>query len=348
MPSLLDLVRAHIAASSFQGSATPYRPEDGGAAIAFAEATPTQGGHAFRDDPAELTEFLTAVTPHKERWIAIRDGDPIVALLAASASSGPAAPAPFTLLIAGDAPQSLANALVGAVAEDEPHAITIVTAQQRAQREALNRHGFAAARRFSRLHRDLVDIPAPEPHEDGLFLLDGTDIAPRGFSEELRLAHNIAFSDHWGPMTKDPQEWQAYLARRTFDRDLTLVLMDGEGAGSRIAAYALNTRYVDTATGVRVESAHTDYIGVLPPYRGRGLVGILLRELWRRARSAGLSTASLGADNENLHNAGTIYRRLGYREVETATAYVRSPKSAPIASRDAEKAESEASSYTHR
>ncbi len=336
MSSLLARVRAHLHRSSSSVQAERFLPGDGPDIVTFADETPTLGGRAFRTAPEEVEAFLTAVTPDRHRWIVLREERRIVAVLAAAQGADPALPAPFVLLIPGDAEPRLVDGIIGAVAaENHPGGVlSIVTDRQRAQQEALARQGFITVRRFSRLHRGTADAGRPCSRRGDLRLLSGSEAIQEGLSDEIRRAHNIAFSDHWGPMRKGPGEWREYLDRPTFDPELTAVLVASSEEGGRIAAYALNTRYIDTAEGTRIESAHTDYLGVLPGYRGQDLAGTLLRELWRRARLAGLRTASLGTDVDNLYDAARIYRSLGYREVETAAAHFRAAEGQGIASRD--------------
>ncbi|MGO2658387.1 GNAT family N-acetyltransferase [Mycetocola reblochoni] len=323
LPRVVDeLTRRGVAAA-----ADPYRHEDAPAVLAFVDATPSLGGRAFRARSGELDAFLDGVDPTGHGRVVVRVGGGVAAVVAA-APPGDADPSAIVILVDGDAPAVLTDALVSATVTPAP-AQTITTDRQTSLRAALGRKGFHVVRRFSRMHRTLTgpDRAGAAP-PDGLRILTGTELRREGLLDELRLTHNASFADHWGPMTKTDEQWHTYLDGPAFIPELTLAAVAEGPGGPRIAAYALNTHYVDTATGRAVESVHTDFLGVPPEYRRRGLGPLLLSELWARAAQAGLSTASLGADLENRHRAAALYRSLGYREVETATAHLRAPSPA--------------------
>lgn len=54
-------------------------------------------------------------------------------------------------------------------------------------------------------------------------------------------------------------------------------------------------------------------IGVLRPWRGRGVGSLLIRSLVHRARDAGLTALSLSVERDNA--AARLYERLGFRTV---------------------------------
>ncbi len=168
--------------------------------------------------------------------------------------------------------------------------------------------GFQAVRWYFDMRRDLGE---PIPHEpDPLGIrLEGYEHA---WAERLRLAHNEAFADHWGSEPLTAEIWNRdFLGDPFFRGDLSFVALDGD----EVAGYTIN--YVAEAdweaTGIR--EGWVGQLGVLRPWRRRGLATALLVRSMRAFRDAGMDAAILGVDAENPTGALGVYDRLGFRPV---------------------------------
>ncbi len=74
----------------------------------------------------------------------------------------------------------------------------------------------------------------------------------------------------------------------------------------------------DSALG---QSAEIVYLGVVPPYRGRGLGRAMLRHAAADARARGMQSIELAVDDANTY-AKAIYASEGYRPTRRQNAYV--------------------------
>lgn len=136
--------------------------------------------------------------------------------------------------------------------------------------------------------------------------------------DEVRVARNDAFADHYGSSPRDAQEWRQYFTGDpAFRPDLSLLALDGERVAGCLLAYVYAA---DTAaTGILETWVGT--VGVRPGYRGRGVASALLAAGLRRFRDAGCARAGLGVDAANATGAVGLYERLGFRTVRTTTTW---------------------------
>ncbi|HEX2073392.1 MAG TPA: GNAT family N-acetyltransferase [Geodermatophilus sp.] len=177
----------------------------------------------------------------------------------------------------------------------------------------LRRSAFEPERWYFDMERPLTDLPRPEP-------APGVDLVPFTWDrdEEVRLAHNVAFTDHFGSTERDQVSWRAWFTgQKAFRPDLSvLALADGAVVGYVLAyVYEADTR----ATGVR--QSHFGQIGVLPRARGRGVASAAIAAALRAAADAGCGTAGLQVDSENSTGALRLYQRLGFQQLRTRVSW---------------------------
>jgi mycothiol synthase len=196
----------------------------------------------------------------------------------------------------------------------EPAALRVEVPGSMASLEGLvRRAGFGAERWFQEMQRPLTDLPDRPP-------ADGVDIVPFdwGRDDEVRRAHNTAFTRHHGSSERDPEAWQSlFTGQRNFRADLSrLAIADGAVAGYALA-YVFEA---DTAArGSREVSL--GQIGVLPEARGRGIAGALIADVLRTAAANDCQGASLGVDTENVTGALRLYEGLGFRPIRTRVSW---------------------------
>jgi len=181
------------------------------------------------------------------------------------------------------------------------------------------RAGFEKVRYFSVMKRPL-DRPLPEVAAvPGVRLVTYSD----ELSEPLRLAHNLAFADHWGFQPWTVEDWKQWtVEHRWFRGDWSVVaLEDGSHADGdpRIAGYALSAGYEPDWAAQGWTEGWTSKVGVVPGRRGRGLARAMLVESMRRFAADGMQAAGLDVDSENATGAVALYTGLGY-EVRSRSA----------------------------
>ena len=182
--------------------------------------------------------------------------------------------------------------------------------------EALvRRAGLEEARWFFHMDVPLTDLPP-------LRRVDGVDLVPFGWDrdEDVRLAHNAAFTEHYGSSERDVASWQVmFTGRRTFRPDLS-VLAVSDGA---VLGYALSYVSEATAAATGVRESYFGQIGVVPAARGRGLSKAVIIAALHAAAAHGCDTAGLEVDSENVTGALGLYESLGFTTHRTQVSWSR-------------------------
>lgn len=179
-------------------------------------------------------------------------------------------------------------------------------------------HGLVPVRRWYSMQRPVVpDEPVAVPAVAGIV----TAPVDRASSEQLRLLHLAAFSEHWGSEPPTPQRWAHWFLGSPHHRRETSLLAREGGADGEIVGYALGYEWpADTvATGVR--EAWLGQLGVPVEHRRRGIGALLLAGFVQRAAAAGYGRVGLGVDTENASNALALYEGAGFTATVTFTTY---------------------------
>lgn len=164
--------------------------------------------------------------------------------------------------------------------------------------------GYAPLRYFRDMRRPL-DQPLPvPPATPGLRVVPWTP----ELDEPVRLAHNEAFTDHWGSEPRSAEAWQG--GRSMFAPAWSHVAVD-EATGE-VAGYAMSSRYEQDWPVKGYRAGFTDVLGVRRAWRGRGLAVALLTAAMASYRADGMAYAELDVDSENPSGAHGLYASLGY------------------------------------
>jgi mycothiol synthase len=177
----------------------------------------------------------------------------------------------------------------------------------------VRRAGLQPERWYRQMERTLTDLPALEP-------VPGIELVPftADRDDEVRRAHNAAFTQHHGSSERDPATWQSlFTGQRAFRPDLSvLALEDGVVLGYLLAyVYEADT----LATGQR--RADFGQIGVLPQARGRGLASAVIAAALRAAADSGCQGAALQVDSDNVTGALRLYEKLGFTTSRTQVSW---------------------------
>jgi mycothiol synthase len=204
---------------------------------------------------------------------------------------------------AADAPHVPARFSVTALAGRDDQAGLLAAAGMRP-----GRHSFLMV-------ADLSDRVAGPDLPAGLHV----SVFDADLGEELRLAHNEAFSDYPDGTPISADFWATFMVRAAHDRHhLSLVARDEGGA---VAGYVFAHEYAVPPSGGAGPELHVPYLGTLHRYRRRGLAGSLLSRVLALGRDAGYVTASLNVDTANPTGALGLYERAGFRQSYRQDSY---------------------------
>ncbi|AKK28583.1 N-acetyltransferase [Mycobacterium sp. EPa45] len=197
----------------------------------------------------------------------------------------------------------------------------IIGANQPAAIDALTRRGAVREAEFIRTRKPLhgEDRGALErAGAPGITVISWPEVTKRGLGEQVRRLQHSTFEEHFGNMSKSPEDWEHHITSRAFTPDFSNAALDESG---EVVGYVLGSTFTSGVAGAQEISAHTDYIGVRPDLRRHGLGELLLKKTWLAALRRGLTVASLGTDINNRSKAHLLYRRLGYVAVEEQYSY---------------------------
>jgi ribosomal protein S18 acetylase RimI-like enzyme len=172
--------------------------------------------------------------------------------------------------------------------------------------------GLRHVRNFYRMTVEL------DSSHDQLEIYPGLELVPAltpDLKAEIKRISMESFKEHWGSsdVERTLDEWVALResgAGFSWERSW-IVRVDGISAGLLINTDALladDTDYVWT-------------LGVLKPFRGKGVATWLLRKSFFDARQRGLAKVALNVDAENSTGAVHLYESVGMRPTEVYVAY---------------------------
>ena len=197
---------------------------------------------------------------------------------------------------------------------EAPGALTVEVPGGMPSLEGLvRRAGLEAERWYREMQRPLTVLPETRQ-------VPGLDVVPFTWDrdDEVRRAHNAAFTRHHGSSERDAEAWGAlFTGQRGFRPDLSRLAVE-DGA---VVGYVLSYVYeADTAARGSREVV-LGQIGVLPPARGRGVASALIAEVLATAARSDCASAGLGVDTDNVTGALRLYECLGFRPVRSRVSW---------------------------
>ncbi|EPH02739.1 hypothetical protein HMPREF1531_02050 [Propionibacterium sp. oral taxon 192 str. F0372] len=127
--------------------------------------------------------------------------------------------------------------------------------------------------------------------------------------EEVRRAHNLAFSTRIGAHDVDAESWQASITRADCRPEWSWIAVR-LGEENRVIGYAINSEIMEPDTGERI--GWTERFGVVSGARGLGLGHALLAASMNSFQEAGCSGAGIGVDTDRVNQAERLFGDLGY------------------------------------
>jgi len=201
--------------------------------------------------------------------------------------------------------------------EREPGAVgrlvVSVPEQMTALESLVRRAGLQPERWYRHMERPLTDLPNV-PTVPGVELVPFTPDR----DDEVRRAHNAAFTEHHGSSERDPDTWRSlFTGQRAFRPDLSVLALQNGVLQGYVLSYVYEA---DTlATGHR--RADLGQIGVLPDARGRGLATAVIAAALRAAADHDCAGASLQVDSDNVTGALRLYEKLGFTTSRTQVSW---------------------------
>ena len=169
------------------------------------------------------------------------------------------------------------------------------------------RAGFAVARYFLELTRDLAEPVAGVALDPQLRIISFTS----DWSEATRIARDDSFRDHWGSQPMTEEQWESFTGRSTFRPDLSFLAV---APGGEVAGFVLSSVSEDDWPGQGFTSAYIDAVGVTRAWRKRGIAPALLAGTLMAIAEAGLERAVLDVDSDSPTGALGLYTGVGFTE----------------------------------
>ena len=188
---------------------------------------------------------------------------------------------------------------------------------QTAELRRWERLGFTPMR-VSHTMSQTVRTPPSIPRVAGVRIVAWHD----DLGEAARVAHNAAFEDGWGSAPTTAYAWRAgTVDSPQFRRDLSFLALTGS---DEVAGYLLGTHYPDDEAVTGRREAWVYGVGVVRPWRRRGIASTLLsRFLAAVAADPYLTHAGLNVDSESLTGANELYERLGFATLHRSLTLTR-------------------------
>lgn len=179
----------------------------------------------------------------------------------------------------------------------------------------LTQRGFRPSRYYTELRRDLsLPVPAVE-------LKRPLDLVPWSaeLDEQVRLAHNVAFAEHW---VSEPQTEDAWTQGRTyFVPEWSFIVLDRTTDRAQVVGYLLSSRYEQDWPSLGWSEGYIDLLGVRPDWRGRGIATALVTQVLHAYERSSMQYASLGVDTQEPGVVFGLYSKLKFAPTRGSTMY---------------------------
>ena len=192
---------------------------------------------------------------------------------------------------------------------------SFVEENARDQRRLYAAAGFSPIRWYTTMRRDLsLPVPSVRPPHGVRIVRWSPEL-----DEATRVAHNTAFTDHWGSEPRTVETWSH--DRQHFMPTWSFLALDEAADEPTVIGYALSSRFEQDWEIQGWTSGYTEVLGVLPGWRGKGLAGVLLARSMNAFKRSRMQYACLDVDNANPTGANGLYRAWGYEATHGSVLY---------------------------
>ncbi|HEY5890294.1 MAG TPA: GNAT family N-acetyltransferase [Acidimicrobiia bacterium] len=165
------------------------------------------------------------------------------------------------------------------------------------------RFGFEPVRFFAEMLKPLTEIrPVIEIEDVEIVSWD------RSMDERAMAVINESFADHWGSTPTDAVSFQHQLNGTGARPDLSFMAI----SQGQVVGVALNAHFPEDEELLGRRDGWVDVLGVVRPFRKRGIASALLQSSFAAFRAAGMTHSAIGVDTASPTDAFKLYADLGY------------------------------------
>lgn len=179
----------------------------------------------------------------------------------------------------------------------------------------LTERGFAPRRFYTELRRDLnrtmPDLRLGRPLD-----LIGWNSE---LDEQVRLAHNATFEEHWISEPHTTQSWAQ--GRSFFVPEWSFIVLDRTTDRARVVGYLISAKYEQDWPSLGWREGYIDLIGVRSDWRGQGIASALVVQAMQAYAAAGMDYASLGVDTDKPGEVFGLFSKLDFEPTRGSTMY---------------------------
>ena len=135
--------------------------------------------------------------------------------------------------------------------------------------------------------------------------------------EEIRVAANESFLDHWGSTPRDAGAWQHLITSSDVRLDLSFAAI----AEDKVVGVCLNHHFPSDEEVTGRRDGWIGTLGVIKPWRQRGVATALMSHSFAAFRDAGFTHAMLGVDTDNPSGAASLYRQVGFQPLRRSVTH---------------------------
>jgi len=176
---------------------------------------------------------------------------------------------------------------------------------------------FRLVRVFSTMRRDLNIIPS----NIGENTVVRITVMKEGIEdiELLRRLDNEAFSEHFNFRPSTLEEWKHWFKHPDFDREGWFLALPEDKPVGHVGSW-IDSKFLKFK-GIKRGSIAT--IGVLKPYRRKGIGTSLILRGMEYLKSRGMTEAELGVDDLNQTEAIKLYEKVGFKVIRKDLTYLK-------------------------
>jgi ribosomal protein S18 acetylase RimI-like enzyme len=173
----------------------------------------------------------------------------------------------------------------------------VVSSVNTAAAELVRSCGYTPVRSWWHMETDLQAGYEPGPAPDGI-RIEPFRAGPD--DEQVYAVIEESFAEHWGFAPTPYNEWRrVHFERESVDPSLWFLAWDGDRLAGAITA------------GRRLEMGWIGVLGVLKPWRGRGIAAALLQRAFAEMAARGYGRVGLNVDAQNTTGATALYEKVG-------------------------------------
>nr|WP_076388248.1 GNAT family N-acetyltransferase [Vaginimicrobium propionicum] len=162
---------------------------------------------------------------------------------------------------------------------------------------------------FFDMHRELDEPLTSCPTPSGIVIKKYSS----QYCEQVRIAHNLAFSTRAGAHGIDEAQWDKQMRRSEFRPEWSWLALDSDSG--EVVGYVLNSQLDSDG----IKEGWTDRIGVIPAWRDKGVASCLLCAAIESFVTSGCLQAGIGVDTDKP--VTQLFNSLGFKSDDRVVLY---------------------------